>query len=153
MISSLKELGQGAVRAWDTVAQGGRELMSRSGQALTRFQRSREEDGSVPAPSGRPSYPAWSLLAGEVIDKGSSLVVQLEVPGVSRDDLEIALRDNALHVRGERRYDREHVGGSYYVMERAYGSFERVMPLPERVDVTGPGPSCARACSPSRCPR
>lgn len=139
MIRSFKELSQGVSRgvsrAWGSVAQGWRELIGRSGQALTRFTRVRDSTSEVPINAGRAGgFPTWSLLAGEVIDKGNSLVVQLEVPGVEKDDLDISVRDHALHVRGERRVNRDYIGDWYYTMERAYGSFQRVIPLPVRVE-------------------
>jgi HSP20 family protein len=36
-------------------------------------------------------------------------------------------------VRGEKRIERERTQGRYHVTECAYGSFERAIPLPERV--------------------
>ena len=82
----------------------------------------------------RPAFPQWSVLAGEVIDKEGSVVVQVELPGISREDCDISIHGRTLRIRGEKRMDREHIGDSYYVMERAYGSFERVIPLPDDVD-------------------
>ncbi|HWQ39833.1 MAG TPA: Hsp20/alpha crystallin family protein [Burkholderiales bacterium] len=137
MIHSLTELSRGVSRAWDSVAQGWRELIGRSGQALTKFNRARDASSPVPVNAARAGgFPTWSLLAGEVIDKGKALVVQLEVPGVEKDDLEILVRDHALHVRGERRVNRDYIGDWYYRMERAYGSFQRVVPLPVRVEAS-----------------
>ena len=133
---SLKAVGLGlsraVSRAWDSVSRGWRELIPRSGHALTRFIRPRGA-GSGGADAG---FAAWSLLAGEVIDKGRSITVQLEIPGVDREDLDLVVRRDSLYVRGERREAREHVGGRYYVMERAYGSFQRVVPLPHEVDAS-----------------
>ena len=37
-------------------------------------------------------------------------------------------------VSGEKRYERESHGSTYHVMERAYGSFQRTIPLPRNVD-------------------
>jgi len=74
------------------------------------------------------------MLAGEVIDKDKAVVVQLELPGITRDDCDIRIEKRTLRIRGEKRMDREHIGDSYYVTERAYGSFERVIPLPSNVD-------------------
>jgi HSP20 family protein len=39
-------------------------------------------------------------------------------------------------VRGEKRYEREHVGGSFYLRQCAYGSFERAIGLPHQVDAS-----------------
>jgi HSP20 family protein len=49
-------------------------------------------------------------------------------------DIEVLLTDNTLTIRGEKREEREEKGKSYYHMERSYGSFNRVIPLPAGVD-------------------
>jgi HSP20 family protein len=46
----------------------------------------------------------------------------------------VTVEGNVLRVRGEKRRDREHVARDYYLMERAYGSFERAVELPPSVD-------------------
>ncbi len=50
------------------------------------------------------------------------------------DDLDIEIFHNALIVRGEKHVSRESRDGDYYVTERAYGRFERSIPLPAEVD-------------------
>jgi HSP20 family protein len=136
MANALRELGRGLNRAWEQVAEGWNELVNRSSAALTRFfprkgESVHEEGGSGPL----ARFPRWGLLAGEVVDTGDRIVVKVEIPGVAREDCDVRIEeDNTLRIRGEKRYDREHVGESYYLMERAYGSFERVIPLPENVD-------------------
>jgi HSP20 family protein len=42
--------------------------------------------------------------------------------------------DNMLIVRGEKRMQREREDGNYHIVECAYGSFERAIPLPAEVD-------------------
>lgn len=39
-----------------------------------------------------------------------------------------------LYVSGEKRFERETHDSTYHVMERAYGSFRRNIPLPRNVD-------------------
>lgn len=134
MATAIRELQSALRSAWHNVAEGWRELVDRAGGALTRFiPTKRTAEGTA---TQSREFPRWGMLAGEVIDKSRSVVVQLEVPGIDRADCDIALQDGALHIRGEKRIDREHLGGSYYVMERAYGSFHRVIPLPDDVDAS-----------------
>lgn len=132
MATALRELRSTLRSAWHNVADGWRELVDRASSALTQFVPTKNTAHG--AESRAVSFPRWGVLAGEVIEKPKSLVVQLELPGIDREDCEIVLENGALHVRGEKRMDREHIGNSYYVMERAYGSFHRVIPLPEEVD-------------------
>lgn len=136
MISSIKQigrdLGRELSRAWENLAEGWREILSRSGNALTHFVR--KDDAQQAADGSGMRHPSWSLLAGEVAETGESLIVRLELPGIAAEDCEITLDGNTLYVRGEKRMELEHIRASYYVMERAYGRFERAIPLPRHVD-------------------
>ena len=40
-----------------------------------------------------------------------------------------------LYLSGEKRYERETHDSTYHVMERAYGAFQRSIPLPRNVDI------------------
>lgn len=132
MAEALKHIGRSLNEAWQSVSDGWRELVNRCSSALTRFvpHKNSGRHGNTPT----PAFPQWGVLAGEVIDKDGSLVVQVELPGISREDCDISIHGRTLRIRGEKRMDREHIGDSYYVMERAYGSFERLIPLPDDVD-------------------
>lgn len=60
------------------------------------------------------------------------LYLEVEMPGVCKDDLELTVRDGSLRIAGERKApegDRK-----YWYNERRYGRFERVVSLPEAVD-------------------
>jgi HSP20 family protein len=67
----------------------------------------------------------------EVHQAGDKLVVKADVPGLKREDINVELRDNELCISGERRSESEQSEGRYYRTERTYGSFCRVVPLPE----------------------
>jgi HSP20 family protein len=65
--------------------------------------------------------------------------IELELPGVKEEDIDISLHDGVLMVKGEKRSEREEKGKSYYFSERAYGAFQRSFRLPgdvnsERID-------------------
>lgn len=134
MLDSLKkvgkEVGKELNRAWDNLSEGWREMLSRSGDALTHFTKRKEAEGSTPP----ARFPSWSILAGEMEETEKAILVRLEVPGLERDDLDLMIEGNTLRVSGEKRYVREDEGGSYHIMERAYGSFQRVIQLPQEVD-------------------
>lgn len=126
-----KELGKGLARAWENLSDGWRELLTRSSNALTRFTR-KDEPGSEPAESA----PSWGLIAGDVADDGKNIIVRVELPGVDRDDCDVVVDGSTLYIRGEKRYDHDYVGGSFYVRQCAYGRFERAIALPHYVDAT-----------------
>lgn len=117
--------------AWELLAEGWRELLSRSGGALTRFDRSRTPADRSAA---RQDFPQWSLLAGETWETAHSVIIRIELPGMSKEDLDISIRGNVLVVRGVKRSEGEHEDRRYSLMERAFGTFERRMPVPHAVD-------------------
>ena len=67
----------------------------------------------------------------EAFQRGNEFVVRADVPGLSRNDLSVDVGDDALTIRGERKYDHEEERDGVYRSERSYGSFCRVVPLPE----------------------
>lgn len=124
-----KEVGRELNRAWESLSEGWREVLSRGNSALTHFSRGKDEEADALA------FPRWGLLAGEVVESDSDVQVRLELPGMEKSDCDIAIEGNALIIRGEKKMERERQGETYHVMERAYGSFLRSIPLPASVDV------------------
>jgi len=72
----------------------------------------------------------------EVFERGNNLVVRADLPGLSREDVDVEVDDDALIIRGERHSDVEDEQEGYYRSERSYGSFYRAIPLPDNVDAT-----------------
>ena len=134
MLNSLKQagrqIGREINRAWENLAEGWRELLSRSGDALTHFARDKDEA----QPGALATFPRWSLLAGEVEETDTEVVVRVEVPGMEKEDCRISIDGNLLTISGEKRYARETTDSTFHVMERAYGAFQRNIPLPHNVD-------------------
>jgi len=56
--------------------------------------------------------------------------INLELPGVSDDDISIEAHDNRLTVTGEKKSNHEETGKNYYFSERTFGSFRRSFRLP-----------------------
>ena len=54
-----------------------------------------------------------------------------EVPGVEEKDIQITLDNDVLMVRGEKRREQEKKEGGFHRVERAYGSFQRALNLPD----------------------
>ena len=137
MLNSLKQtgrnIGREIGRAWENLSEGWRELLSRSSDALTHFGRHKHEQQAEGG--ALSSFPRWGLLAGEVEETPSDIVVRLEIPGMDKEDCNITIEGNMLHLSGEKRIERETDGSTYHVMERAYGAFRRSIPLPRNVDI------------------
>ncbi len=71
--------------------------------------------------------------AVDVEERDQEYVVRVELPGVSREDVDITTRGNNLTIRGEKKQKKETRKSDYHRMERLYGSFQRSFTLPEDV--------------------
>ncbi len=134
-MSTLQQIRKGVNRALESLQEGWQHLTERASNALTRFSpnvgETKGEERQLEAAAMR-----WGLLAAEVQENDKEVIVRLEVPGMEKDQFDIGLYDDVLVVRGEKHIQREESKGRYYVMERAYGRFERAIPLQTEVDVT-----------------
>jgi|SRR5882672_1513653 len=70
----------------------------------------------------------------DVVDDGNALSITAELPGMDRADVEILIEDDALILRGEKRLENKSEEKGCYRVERAFGNFQRVIPLPEGTD-------------------
>jgi len=61
--------------------------------------------------------------------------VELDLPGIRKEDIEITTEDNILTISGERKMKEEVSEDDYYKVESAYGKFSRSFTLPEKIDV------------------
>jgi HSP20 family protein len=53
---------------------------------------------------------------------------------MDEQDIDVSLSRNSLTIKGEKKEEKEDKGKDYYHMERSYGSFSRIIPLPVEVD-------------------
>jgi HSP20 family protein len=81
---------------------------------------------------GLPGGP-WSPQV-EMFERDGELVLRADLPGLSKDDVNVELADNALTIEGERRAERKEKREGFYSSERSYGKFYRRMPLPQGVN-------------------
>ena len=84
--------------------------------------------------------PFWNDLAdlatnwtppAEMIRRDDDLLIRMDLPGVKKEDIKIDVEDHRLIVHGERKDETEDKREGYYRSERTYGSFYRMIPLPE----------------------
>lgn len=67
--------------------------------------------------------------------------ISVELPGVSENDITIAVDQGMLTVTGEKHFERKEEGRTYFFSERSYGRFQRSFRLPadadqEKIDAT-----------------
>lgn len=71
----------------------------------------------------------------DVRDEDGHVLVRAEVPGVSKDDLDVTVTEDSLSIRGETKHEHQEGGEDqgYYRRELHYGRFARAIPLPTAV--------------------
>jgi HSP20 family protein len=128
----LESIKEGVGSFLDSVAEGWHHLRESAANALTRFKPSEgsllPDKAAVDDPFYFPMI-SWSMLGGEVFEDETRVVVRLEVPGLDKTDLDIEVHEGMLIVKGEKRFERENTDGRWRVMQCAYGTFRRVVPL------------------------
>ena len=81
--------------------------------------------------------PAFSPRVN-LIDREKELVLEADVPGLEKEDLDITINDDILTLKGERKTEKveenETEGECYHCRETTFGAFERSFRLPEKVD-------------------
>lgn len=69
----------------------------------------------------------------EVFHRNSELVICADLPGLTKDDVKVDVNESQVTIQGERHREHEEEREGVYRSERSYGSFYRVIPLPEGV--------------------
>jgi HSP20 family protein len=123
----------GEMSRWDTSHYGPFAWMRQMQDQLDRAF-SGLWSGGTPS-SWMPEDPVFGQSdwapAIDVFQRGNDLVVRADMPGLSKDDITLEIADDQLTIRGERRYDHEEERDGVFRSERSYGSFCRVVPLPQ----------------------
>ncbi len=70
----------------------------------------------------------------DIYETAEAIVLQAELPGLTREDIQVEMRDNALSLSGERRFQKDVNQENYHRIERAYGPFSRSFALPSTVE-------------------
>ena len=70
----------------------------------------------------------------DIYEEENAIVLEAELPGVEKDNIDVDVKDGVLTLKGERSSDSEIKEDSFYRRERCFGSFERRFNLPENVD-------------------
>ena len=70
----------------------------------------------------------------DILERGNEVVLKIDLPGVSQNEIEVRVEENTLIVQGERRFIKEVLDESYIQIERPYGTFRRVFNIPRAID-------------------
>ena len=70
----------------------------------------------------------------DVSEEGGTIVVEAELPGVAREDVNVEIVDDVLVIEGSKRTESEKEEKDYHLVERSSGQFLRRVPLGFAVD-------------------
>jgi HSP20 family protein len=71
----------------------------------------------------------------DVTDEGDALRIVAELPGMTRDDVELEVIEDMLIISGDKRFESTSEEQGCYRVERSFGHFQRAVPLPAGVDL------------------
>ncbi len=75
-----------------------------------------------------------SAPAVDIVEKDIAYEITADLPGFDEKNVEVALADGGLTIKGDKREEREEKKKGYFLQERRAGSFERHFRIPEGVD-------------------
>lgn len=85
-----------------------------------------------------PESSGWSLGGGfppvVVSTVKDNIYVRAELPGVKMNDVDLSISGNSLTIKGIRDTSSTKEGALLHCREREYGSFSRIINLPDKVD-------------------
>jgi len=79
-----------------------------------------------------PFQGNWPAVDVDEDDK--NITVRADLPGLKRDEIEVAVHDGILTIKGERKAEEEKKDKNFHRVERVYGSFQRSIDLGTSVD-------------------
>lgn len=114
-----------AVSRWDPF----RDLMSIQSELNRLFGRTYGGEGGETVRGA-----AWAPPL-DVYETGDRFVINIELPGVSADHVDISVEDSTLQITGERRFYEGVAEDSFHRVERRFGTFGRTLALPSNANL------------------
>lgn len=73
-------------------------------------------------------------LKVDIYEKDNAVMIDAELPGMTKEDISVDINDKTITLRGERKSDEEIKEQNCYRRERRFGTFERTFSLPFAID-------------------
>ncbi|GAB6166293.1 Hsp20/alpha crystallin family protein [Thermostilla marina] len=83
--------------------------------------------------NGRHGAP-WYAPRVNLAETDKEFELTVDLPGMDPEDFQVELKEGQLWISGERKEEKEEKGKTYHRVERQYGKFQRVIPLPAAVN-------------------
>lgn len=71
--------------------------------------------------------------ACEIRDEETHFSISLDIPGIKKEEIDLEVKENELHITGERKYSAKSEKDNVLRTEKRYGKFSRVFTLPQNV--------------------
>ncbi len=81
-----------------------------------------------------PAAGAYNLST-DVKDTKDRYVINMDLPGMDKNNINVEVKNNTLLVSGERKKQDEEKGTNFYKQERSFGYFSQSLPLPDDANV------------------
>lgn len=97
--------------------------------------------GNFPDPSDRffhdpifksRNHESWHP-AVDIMEDGRNIILNVELPGMNKEDISVHIEDKILTIKGERKCENEEKNDRYYKKELIYGSFSRAFNLSDDI--------------------
>ena len=86
-----------------------------------------------PGTENRRGHKLWTPTS-DIVENNDGFTITLDVPGFTKDDLNVKVHEGVLKVSGERKRTENGDNGHYRYYERPEGSFSRSFRLPDFLD-------------------
>ena len=73
----------------------------------------------------------------DILERENEVVLKIDLPEVSQNEIDIRIEENTLIIQGERRFIKDTPDGNYIQIERPYGTFRRTFSIPRTIDHEG----------------
>jgi len=107
-------------------------------EPLTELANLRREMNRFFGPFASPDYLEFTedrfMPSVDISENKNDLFVKVDAPGVEAKDLSVTLSGENLLIKGERKEEKEEKDKHFHRVERSYGEFKRVLPLPVSVE-------------------
>ena len=69
----------------------------------------------------------------DISESDSNYCLELDLPGINKEDIDIKLDNNMIIIKGEKKLDNEYKNSNFHTRERFYGTFCRTLALPTNI--------------------
>ena len=88
-------------------------------------------EGWMRSPTTAPKVFAPNV---DIAENEDFYMISADLPGMKKDEIEVAVKDGVLTLSGERHRESESTDAGYHRVEKTYGQFKRSFQLPTKID-------------------